>query len=110
MFFHRQLLDIFLEYQELIERPRIKDQLIPQCQTLMKSLKTWLKKLQNYLVNNSFTESDEEIPETLQEIYAARQLETYVRQVNAQQIVPILIIQCINAGHENTESSSDLST
>ena len=70
---------MFLEYKELIERPHVKDQLAPECQALMTGLKTWLHKLEASLnAEIPIKESNEDIPETLQEIYATRQFETQV--------------------------------
>lgn len=82
----KQLLDTFLEFKELVQRPLIRRELESEGHTLMNHSKSSLQKLNTLLVatritnNNNMAESSED-SETLRKISLVQQLEFQVRYI-----------------------------
>lgn len=76
-----QFLDMFLKYKDLIQRHRIRNELKAECQTLMASLNNWIDALKASLSLKTRHEIVPEVPDTLQEIYMVRRLETQVTKM-----------------------------
>ena len=99
-----------MEYKELIERPLIKYQLTAQCQSLLSALQSSIQKLQSSLNGQLKMEANNEVPETLQEFYAARQMETQVRSMPfaiQYNFIRILFILSVT-GYENYQRNSNV--
>lgn len=71
---------MFLEYKELIQRPRIYRELEFETQALMNQIKAILQnqRIAMTSVKTSLQSSIPDVPETCREIYAVREIETKV--------------------------------
>jgi len=82
----KQLLDTFLEFKELVQRPLIRRELESEGHTLMNHSKSSLQKLNTLLVatritNNNNMAGSSEDSETLRKISLVQQLEFQVRYI-----------------------------
>ena len=90
---------MFLEYKELIQRPRIYRELELETQALMSQIKSILQQQRIAMTavktNNQLSTPD--VPETCREIYAVRQIETKVLTFYCQVLIAFyhLIQNCI---------------